>query len=406
MNALIRNPLILPVYVPTFLLSFCRGLIIPILPFYAKSFDISYTLVGVILAAEGIGSILGALPTSIVINKLGRKNAMILGVLMVAFSVAGLFFAPSVIVVLLLRLISGVGGSIWNISRHAYLTDVTSPNQRGRALSIFGGVNRIGTFAGPAVGGILAAAFTLRTPFLAFGAIAIITAIVAAFTVERRDTPVVISSKGHIHHIAGIFHAHYRILCTAGVGQLFAQTIRNGRYVFIPLFGADVLGLDVDDVAYIMSFSGFIDMLVFPVAGVIMDRFGRKFAMIPCFAIQAIGMACIPFTGNYYELLGVTCLIGFGNGIGSGTMMTLGADLAPKENVGEFLSFWRLIGDGGQMGAPMIVGRIADMVGLSPAAFVIAGIGLAASGIFLFFVPETLQKPPPQPTPSQNKHPT
>jgi MFS family permease len=87
-------------------------------------------------------------------------------------------------------------------------------------------------------------------------------------------------------------------------------------------------------------------------------------------------------------------------------MMTLGADLAPKENVGEFLSFWRLIGDGGQMGAPMIVGRIADMVGLSPAAFVIAGIGLAASGIFLFFVPETLQKPPPQPSPSQNKHPT
>lgn len=399
MHALLRNPLIFPVYVPTFLLSFCKGILLPILPFYAKSFDVSYTLVGVILAAEGIGSIFGALPTSIVLNKLGRKNAMILGVLMVTFSVTGLFFAPSVVVVLLLRLISGVGASIWNISRHAYLTDVTSPNQRGRALSIFGGVNRIGTFAGPAVGGILAAAFTLRTPFLAFGAIALLATLVAALAVERRDTPVSIPPKGHIRHIAGVFNTHRRILSTAGLGQLCAQTVRNGRYVFIPLFGADVLNLSVDEVAYIMSFSGFVDMFIFPVAGIIMDRFGRKFAMIPCFAIQALGMALIPFTGGYYELLGITCLIGFGNGIGSGTMMTLGADLAPKDNMGEFLSFWRLIGDGGQMGAPMIVGKVADVVGLSPAAFVIAGIGLTASGIFLFFVPETLEKPQtPAPT--------
>ena len=399
MHALFRNPLIFPVYVPTFLLSFCKGMLIPILPFYAKSFDVSYTLVGLILAAEGIGSIFGALPTSVVLNKLGRKNAMILGVLMVTLSVAGLFFAPTVVVVLLLRIISGVGASIWNISRHAYLTDVTSPNQRGRALSVFGGVNRIGTFAGPAVGGILAAAFTLRTPFLAFGAIALLATLVAALAVERRDTPVSIPQKGHIRHIASVFKAHYRILGTAGLGQLCAQTIRNGRYVFIPLFGADVLHLSVDEVAYIMSFSGFIDMFVFPVAGIIMDRFGRKFAMIPCFAIQALGMALIPFIGGYYGLLGLTCLIGFGNGIGSGTMMTLGADLAPKDNMGEFLSFWRLIGDGGQMGAPMIVGKIADIVGLSPAAFVIAGIGLTASSIFLFFVPETLEKPQ-QPTPA------
>lgn len=392
MKNLLQNPLIIPVYIPTFLLSFCRGIIIPILPLYAKSFDISYALVGVILAGEGIGSIVGDLPTSVIINKLGRKNAMILGVLMVAFSVLALFFAPSVLLVLLLRLLSGFGASIWNISRHAYITDVTSPHQRGRALAVFGGVNRIGTFLGPAAGGMLAAAYTLRTPFLAFGLVALLAAIIAALAIERSDSPVTISPKGHLHHIASIFRTHYRILCTAGIGQLCAQTIRSGRTVIIPLYGADVLGLGYEEVGWIVSISGFVDMLMFPVAGIIMDRFGRKFAMIPCFAIQAIGMACIPLTGNFLGLLAATCLIGFGNGIGSGTMMTLGADLAPRENLGEFLSFWRLIGDGGHMGGPMIVGQVADIVGLSPAAFVIAGIGLSASAIFLFFVPETLQK--------------
>lgn len=395
MNILTRNPLILPVYVPTLLLSLCKGIIIPILPLYAKSFDISYALVGVILAAEGIGSIIGDLPTSVVLNKLGRKNAMILGVLTVTLSTLALFFAPSVMVVILLRLIGGIGASIWNISRHAYITTVTSPHQRGRTLAIFGGVNRIGTFLGPALGGILAATYTLRTPFLAFGAIALLAALVAALAVERSDEPVKISSKGHIHHITEIFRTHYRILCTAGIGQLCAQTIRSGRTVIVPLYAADVLGLGIDEVGYIVSISGFVDMFLFPVAGFIMDRFGRKFAMIPCFAIQAVGMACIPLAGGYYELLLATCLIGIGNGLGSGTMMTLGADLAPKENMGEFLSFWRFIGDGGYMGGPMIVGQVADIVGLSPAAFVIAGIGLTASGIFLFLVPETLLKHAP-----------
>jgi MFS family permease len=399
MSALSKNPLILPVYVPTFLLSLSRGIIIPILPLYARSFDISYALIGVILAAEGIGSIIGDLPTSVLINKLGRKHAMIIGVLAVAISGIGLFFAPSVLAVILLRLVSGIGASIWNISRHAYITAVTLPHQRGRTLAVFGGVNRIGSFAGPAVGGILAAAYTVRVPFLAFGGIAVLASIVAALAVERSDQPVAIPQKGHLRHIAGIFQSHYRILCTAGLGQLFAQTIRSGRTVMVPLFGADVLGLGYEDVGYIVSISGLVDMLLFPVAGILMDRWGRKFAMIPCFAIQAVGMALIPMTGSFAELLAATCLIGIGNGLGSGTMMTLGADLAPKEHMGEFLSFWRLIGDGGQMGGPMIVGQVADIVGLSPAAFVIAGMGLAASAIFLFFVPETLQKHPPSAVP-------
>jgi MFS family permease len=392
MNILTRNPLILPVYLPTFLLSLCRGLIIPILPLYAKSFDVSYALVGVILAAEGIGSVIGDLPASIVINKLGRKNAMIVGVLTVTFSGFALFFAPSVLIVVLLRMVAGVGASIWNISRHAYITAVTERHQRGKTLAIFGGVNRIGTFVGPALGGLLAATYTLRTPFIAFGVIALLGAIVASLAVERGDSAVSIYLKGFAHHIAGIFRMHYRILCSAGMGQLCAQTIRSGRTVIVPLFAADMLGLGYEDVGYIVSLSGFVDMVLFPVAGVIMDRFGRKFAVIPSFVIQAIGMALIPLTGGFFELLGVTCLIGIGNGLGSGTMMTIGADLAPKENMGEFLSFWRLIGDGGQMGGPMIVGQVADIVGLAPAAVVIAGIGLAGSGIFLFLVPETLQK--------------
>ena len=166
--------------------------------------------------------------------------------------------------------------------------------------------------------------------------------------------------------------------------------IRAGRNTIVPLFAADVIGLTVQEVGWIVSIAAFVDMSMFYPAGLIMDRFGRKFAVVPCFFIQAVAMALIPFTDSFSGLLMATCLLGFGNGIGSGTMMTLGADLAPEGSVGEFLGVWRLIGDSGHMSAPLVVGGVADLMGLSPATFVIAGFGLVASGIFALLVPETL----------------
>jgi hypothetical protein len=76
-------------------------------------------------------------------------------------------------------------------------------------------------------------------------------------------------------------------------------------------------------------------------------------------------------------------------------MMTIGADLAPAEEQGEFLAVWRLIGDGGFMGAPLIVGGIADVLTLSAAAVAMAISGWLAAGTFGFLVPETLKKTNP-----------
>jgi hypothetical protein len=84
--------------------------------------------------------------------------------------------------------------------------------------------------------------------------------------------------------------------------------------------------------------------------------------------------------------------MGFGNGLSSGTMMTLGADLAPRDSQGEFLGVWRFIGDAGFAGAPLIVGGVADLFVLSTAAWTMSAAGLAAALIFALLVPETLKK--------------
>ena len=59
---------------------------------------------------------------------------------------------------------------------------------------------------------------------------------------------------------------------------------------------------------------------------------------------------------------------------------------------------WRLIGDGGALGGPLLVGSLADLLSLTPAIFAIAVIGMLSASILGFFVPETLQRPAPAPS--------
>ena len=383
----------LSVYLPTFILSLCRGLLIPVLPVYASSFGVSYSLIGLILAGEAVGTLIADVPAGGLLRRLSGKWAMVLGISLVALSVLALVWASSVWEVLGYRFVAGVGGALWSLSRHAYITEVTRPAERGRAIALFGGTNRLGVFAGPALGGITATVYGLTAPFWVFVALSALALVVVVLFTEKAEPPIGMDAINHRtlgkHHFFEILTRHYRVLVSAGSGQLLAQMIRASRQVIIPLYGASILGLDLKAVGLIMSVSSFIDFSMFYPAGLLMDRLGRKYAILPCFFLQAVGMAFVPLATGTLGLLACASVMGLGNGLGSGTMMTLGADLAPQDGLGEFLGVWRLIGDGGTMGAPLAVGAIADLVSLPTAALVMAGVGCCAVGIFAFKVPET-----------------
>ena len=94
---------------------------------------------------------------------------------------------------------------------------------------------------------------------------------------------------------------------------------------------------------------------------------------------------------HFVPLLLVCILIGLGNGLGSGINMTLGADFAKGTDTGVFLGLWRLVTDIGVAGAPLIVGAVAGIVALGPAALVVAGFGFAGAIYHGLFVEETLE---------------
>ena len=389
-----NNPLVMSLYVPSFLWSFGVTMFIPVLPIYAGEFTQSYGLIGLMLAMDGFGRLAGDLPAGMVLRHYDRKYVMMAGITVAAVAMGLMFTAQSLGQAIVLYFVVGFGMSFFNIARHAYIVDAVSLTSRGRSIAFFGGVHRMAQAFGPVFGGFLAGALGVRVPFLVLVVLSVgILAILALYVPLAEFRP---STKKHANgsfgHLIETVRANWRVLLTAGTGQILVQTVRTGARVIVPLYGADELGLSLGSIGLIVSIAAAVEMTLFYPAGYIMDRFGRKYAIVPTFILQAIGLGLMATTTGFVGLLATTTLIGIGNGLSSGTMMTLGADLAPSESRGEFLGVWRLIGDIGFVGGPGAVGIVSDLFALATAPLVLSGIGFAAAGMFVFFIPETLKR--------------
>jgi MFS family permease len=262
---------------------------------------------------------------------------------------------------------------------------------------MFGGSMRLGLFVGPLIGGFVGDRFGLPMTFHIVGVLALLAGgLMLVINEPVRATPDhdAASSGGLKLRGLGLFRS--KAVIAASGAQILGQLIRAGRLAIVPLFGAVVLDLDIATTGLILGVSGAVDMMMFPISGYLMDRFGRRYNSIPSFTAMTVGMFLLATAGSAEGLWAAALVLGIGNGLGSGFMMTLGADLAPEGSKAEFLGVWRLIGNTGNSGGPIIVGAVADLVGLNLAAAVVAGFGVAAVLTLTFLVPETLIREPPK----------
>ena len=389
-----RSPLVVAVYVPTMLLAFAEGLLIAVLPLYAASFGVGYALVGLAISAAAIGTLLTDVPAGAVLGRIGLRPAMIAGSGMVALSTFALVWSSQFPGLVALRLVAGIGTALWALSRHAYIAEAIPAAQRGKALSVFGGINRIGLFAGPAIGGLITQAVGIHLTFALSASLAGLAVAMSAFLLKPVKRSLGgLGARSRWRLVGSGMRRNARDLSAAAVALTLGQMIRAGRFLIIPLWGAQRLGLDVGQVGAVVTAGAIVDVAMFIPAGVLMDRFGRKVAAVPSFGLMALGVGLIPFTRDFTSLLLVAMLIGLGNGLGSGTMMTLGADLAPPGATGEFLGVWRLIGDVGAVAGPIVVGLVAAALGLAGGAWVLSVTGWVAVATLAKLVRETRVHP-------------
>jgi MFS family permease len=185
-----------------------------------------------------------------------------------------------------------------------------------------------------------------------------------------------------------------RILLSAGLAVVALQMLRQLRDVFLPLWG-DSIGLGVAQIGLVYGASSLLDTSMFYPAGYVMDRFGRKWAGVPSLVTLSVGLLILLATSEFYGYTLAAMILGIGNGLGPGIVMTLGAGFAPQARRGEFLGLWRFISDAGSAGGPLVVSFIAGVASLGLAATISAGLGLAGAMVMWLLVPETLQRGKP-----------
>lgn len=387
--------LMLPLYVPTTCIMFGYGMIIPVLPLFARFLGAGLGMTGVVVSMRSAGSLVFDLPAGAIISRGARLPVLLVAAAGAAVVAAVTGFADRIASLVFLTIAMGALHVLWVLSIQTHIRQNLPAHRRGRAMALVGGTTRVGWMLGPIVGGFIGKRYGLHAVYfgqalICFAAVIFLLIGSSHYHVKAR------ALKGEPFRGPGIpflrtVQGRWRSFLLVGLGVITLQVLRIGRQTLIPLWGERV-GLDVAAIGLIFGVSRAVELLLFYPAGILMDRLGRKWAAVPCIAIQSLGLALIPLTGGFLGLMLASVVAGIGNGFGSGIVLTLGADLSPDASTGEFLGIWHLMGDFGAMSGPLLIGAVAQVIGLQAAPLFIAGIGIAGVWLMIFKVAETLSR--------------
>ena len=386
--------LIPTVYAPAFLLSIGQGVLIPVLPVFAKDeFFATEVLIGLAVGAKHLGTLAFDVPAGILVSRFGMWRTMLVGILLFAVAAVAAANSPNFSMLFIARFAAGASFAFWMISRHAFIAGAVPTRHRGKALSLYGGVGRIAAIIGPIIGGVLAEYVDIRAPFYVQAAIALITGILVLYAMKKSGGDTV-DPQGHHNVIASIgttMVAHRHDFMTAGLVAVILQFVRAAREFLIPVWG-DEMGLKTDQIGYVASVSYAVDSTMFPIVGWTMDRFGRKYVGVPALLIMGLGLSLLPFADGMTMLMIAGVLAGLGNGLSSGFVLTLGSDLAPLKDPGEFLGVWRFISDVGGAVGPPLIGGIAQIMALASATWFTGGVAGLGAIALITLVKETVAR--------------
>lgn len=377
-------------YGPSLLFGLGEGAILPVVTLSARSLGASVPMAAAVVMLIYVGSLLFNVPASVITQRYGERLAIVgasvtgvVGAVICLVSTALLPFALGV-------LVFGISSSVFMLARQSYLTEAVPIQFRARALSTLGGVMRVGVFLGPFVGAAVIHVGGIRAAYLAC---AVALALAGVLGGTLKDLPATTEGPRAKATVRSVLVQHRRVFATVGIGVLLVAATRASRQTVLPLWG-EHLGLSPQVASIVYGIAGGIDMLVFYPAGKLMDVRGRRWVTVPSMLLMGAALLLIPLTSGLVLFTVVACLLGFGNGIGSGMIMTLGADFSPAVGRAQFLGIWRELSDLGSVAGPALLSGVTAVASLSGAIAASGIVGLAAAAVMYRSVPAGPGSPP------------
>lgn len=369
----------LAAYGPTVISSTGYGAVAPIVALRARELGADVSTAAFVVALLSLGMLIFSLPAGAIVARIGEKKALVATGVLDAAAMVLAAVSASVALLGVAVVVSGMAWTVFLMARQGFMIDAVPYRYRARALSTLGGMGRIGLAVGPLIGaglihlfGMVAAFLLAAVLFLASSALAWV---MPDLSVDSRAKQV---QTGHLG-VWSVLKTHRRTLLTLGVAVVVIGASRSVRNGLLPLW-ADHIGVGAATTSLIFAVAGAIDVVFFFPGGWLMDRRGRAVVAVPVVLTVAIGVLLLPLTSGAWGLAGVVVLVAVGNGLGSGVVMTLGADAAPRQGRAQFLGGWRLCGDVGTSSGPLLVGAIAAVAPLATACLVIGALACVGTG--------------------------
>ena len=372
----------LSLYFPAIFMGIPGQALFVLLPLYVIEIGGTPAAAAAVIGARGFGMLLMGLPAGWLASHVGYRRTMLIAcvTILVAFLLYSL--SKNVLTLCGIAFLHGCGGSTFLLGRMTCITSIFEADQRGRVISVIAGSLRFSTLIGPALAGVSVNYIGFSATFIASaGMMTLGLLFTYVFTKENRSVSAVLPMSA----VPEFIRAHRYKFYTAGVAAVVFMFLRAARNILIPLVGVG-LSLDAATVGFVVSMSALVDLLFVYPTGVVMDRWGRRITATPSAILFAVSLCSISFSNSYTTLLFFALLAGVANGLSTGIVMTLGADNAPVNRREEFLGFWRLLTDLGNVSGPMLISGIL-LVGSLPFASIVVGmIGLSGSFFVYRFV--------------------
>lgn len=385
------------VYAPTAVYAIGSGAIQPVLVLAAIDVGLSHAAAASVVGILGLVGVVSAPLAGSFVGRVGGRRAMVIGTAVAVTALLGILVAMTVHgpagVPLFVAgtVLQSVAANVWALARQGYVADAVPSWARARALSFLGGMMRLGVLVGPAIGSLVILVAGRRGPFV----LHILTALIALGFVLARALPTaellrarsgssptpqsapqqVTQPASESDRAARRDRVDVRATAVVAIAMTCLQLLRTNRSVLVPLWGTH-LGLSDALISATFAAGALVDVAMFLPSGRWMDRYGRLAGILPSlFIMGASIVVTLVWTSPVGFVVG-TCLMGFGNGFGSGIVMTMGADLAPVRGRERFLGWWQGIGNIGSAAGPFVVSALTATAGLAAGMWATALLGL------------------------------
>ncbi len=336
------------------------GILIPILPSYAKSFGASATMIGLLGAIYSLAQMLFAPVWGRVSDRVGRRPVILVTAAGACVSYLVFGFAEALWLLFVARAFAGACGA--NISTaQAYVADVTTPADRARGMGMIGAALGLGFTLGPAIGGLAAHWGGKHAPFFVAAGLAAVNFVWAYVALPEPERHSERARRGLSSYADALRVRELAFFIFVYLLVTFAFSHIETAYV---LFNHDELGFGERENGLMFTLIGVI-MVIMQMSTVrpLTARYGSKRLIVAGTAICATGALLMPFATVWWHLLPATVLIAVGNALFSPSLSAVISVAAPADRQGEMLGVSQSAGAIGRIGGPSSGGLLYDHAG-------------------------------------------